>query len=83
MDTDASVADSRVVEADIKHDCDVLILEYLVWDALDCVIGCAQSRSTRKKQSGDFDAKDARDVTVHEVVDKLRMVDCTEGLITH
>ena len=78
MDTDASTADSRVVEPDIKHDCDVLILEYVVWDALSSVITRAQTRSTRKEQPGSVDSKDAN---LHEITDKLRMVDCTYLLL--
>lgn len=74
MDTDASTADSRVVESDIKHDCDVLILEYIVWDALSSVITRAQTRSTRKVQPGSSGSKDA---SAHDVTNKLRMVDCT------
>ena len=73
MDTDASTADSRVVESDIKHDCDILILEYVVWDALSSVITHAQARSTRKDQPGRIDSKDA---SIHDLTDKLRMVDC-------
>jgi hypothetical protein len=74
METDASLADSRVVEPGIKHDCDVLILEYVVWDALSSVITLAQTRSARKDQTGSSRHKDA---SVHEVTEKLRMVDCT------
>ena len=73
MDTDASIADSRVVEPDIKHDCDVLILEYVVWDALSSVITRAQSLSARGNQPGRIDSKDA---SIHDIPNQLRMVDC-------
>jgi len=84
MDTDASTADSRVVEPDIKHDCDILILEYVVWDALSSVFARAQSRVTRKPQhEGQYDLSGSNDASVHKVTEKLRMVDCTYLLIAH
>ena len=84
MDTDASTADSRVVEPDIKHDCDILILEYVVWDALSSVIARAQSRLTRKGgYEGQHDLTGSKDASDHEITEKLRMVDCTYLLITH
>jgi len=78
MDTDASTADGRVVEPDIKHDCDILILEYVVWDALSSVIARAQSQSAGKRQhQGQHDLTGSKDASVHEITEKLRMVDCT------
>ena len=80
MDTDASLADCRVVESDIKRDCDVLILEYIVWDALSAVITRTQSRSTRKRQPTLSESKDR---SLDDVTNKLRMVDCTYSWMKH
>lgn len=56
------MADDRKVEPDIQLDCDLLILEYIVYDALRSLLSRAQDDTTS--------------INDPDVEDKLRMVDC-------
>jgi len=57
------MADDRKVEPDIQLDCDLLILEYIVYDALRSLLN--------NVQDDDVSIDDDDDIA-----NKLRMVDC-------
>jgi len=57
------MADDRKVEPDIQLDCDLLILEYIVYDALRSLLNNAQDDDVSTDDDDD-------------IANKLRMVDC-------
>lgn len=56
------MADDRKVEPDIQLDCDLLILEYIVYDTLRSLLNSAQDDEVSTNDG--------------DIANKLRMVDC-------
>lgn len=69
------MADDREVEPDIRVDCDLLILDYIVHDALGTLLAQAEDWLRDANNRKHHDA-------LENIANKLRMVDCSSLFLT-